>query len=338
VRRAVEARPHDRREPDRAGADHSNDIAGLHTAVQHAALIARGQDVRQHEHGFVAHAVGHRVRRRVSERDAHILGLRPVDQVTENPAAPTQALPVPSLATKAARAASGDAGDEHAVARDDLLHARADRLDGADRLVAQDAPVRDLGYVALQDVQVGAANRHRIHAHDHVRIGTDLRLGDVLPRLAPRPVIHECLHRRSCLAVDPMVPERPASPQGAEVPRWRVVRESSARAVRDSVNGDMPQATASPAELRDSGVRPVAAIAFGRLDGPQACSWSRSPRRITLISHVHVSPGASLTPVVTRGHLSAGRRYGLGDQQDRCEAVKWPKRTLGSKSSPTRIA
>jgi hypothetical protein len=157
---------------------------------------------------------GHRVRRRVSERDAHVLGLRPVDQVAEDPAAATQALPVAPLTAEAARAASGDAGDEHAVTRDDVLHARADHLDGPDRLVAQDPPVRDLGYVALQDVQVGAADRHRVHAHDRVRVGTDLRLGDVLPRLAPRPVIHECLHRCSVLPWTPWSPSGRPRPKG----------------------------------------------------------------------------------------------------------------------------
>jgi hypothetical protein len=52
----------------------------------------------------------------------------------------------------------------------DVLDAGADLLDGADRLVAEDAPVGDGGDVALEDVQVGAADGDGVDAHDGVGV------------------------------------------------------------------------------------------------------------------------------------------------------------------------
>ena len=40
--------------------------------------------------------------------------------------------------------------------------------DGADALVAEDAARRHRRHVTLEDVQVGAADRGRVHPHDHV--------------------------------------------------------------------------------------------------------------------------------------------------------------------------
>ena len=116
--------------------------------------------------------------------------------MTEDPAAATEALAVAAFAAEAARAARGDARHEHAVAGLDVLDPAADALDGADGLVAEDASVGDLGDVALQDVQIGAADRDGVDAHDRVGVVDDHRHRDVLPRLVLRTVIHECLHLR----------------------------------------------------------------------------------------------------------------------------------------------
>ena len=105
VARAEQPGAHDGGEPDRAGADDGDDIAGLHLAVEDADLVAGGQDVGQHQDLLVGHAGGHRVGRRVGERDAHVLGLRAVDLVAEDPAAATEALAVAALPAEAARAA-----------------------------------------------------------------------------------------------------------------------------------------------------------------------------------------------------------------------------------------
>ena len=115
--------------------------------------------------------VGNRVRRRVGERHPHELGLRAVDQVAEDPTATTDAQPVVTFAAEPARAARRDARHEHAVAGLHVLHAGADRFDRADRFVAEDAPVGDLGNVTLEDVQIGAADRDGVDANNGIGIG-----------------------------------------------------------------------------------------------------------------------------------------------------------------------
>lgn len=64
-----------------------------------------------------------------------------------------------------------------AVPGPDRLDAAADRLDGSDRFVAQDPPVRDGRDVALENVQVGTANRG----------GVDPRVLPSSSRARPRP-------------------------------------------------------------------------------------------------------------------------------------------------------
>jgi hypothetical protein len=53
--------------------------------------------------------------------------------------------------------------------------------DGAHRLVAEDRARLNLGHVALEDVQVGAADRGRVDADDRVRRLLDRRVGDLVP-------------------------------------------------------------------------------------------------------------------------------------------------------------
>ena len=76
------------------------------------------------------------------------------------------------------------------------LHRVADRGDRADRFVAEDPAVGHRGHVALQDVQVGAADRGRVDADDHVGRLLDRGVRDVLPGLRARTVVDQRLHRR----------------------------------------------------------------------------------------------------------------------------------------------
>jgi hypothetical protein len=96
--------------------------------------------------------------------------LGPVDLVAQDPAAPAEALAVASLAAVPARTTSGDARHQHLVAGPHVLHAGADFLDRADRFVAEDAAVGHGWDVALEDVQIGAADRHGIHPHDGIGV------------------------------------------------------------------------------------------------------------------------------------------------------------------------
>ena len=142
------------------------------------------------------HARGYGVGRGVGERNADVLGLGSVDLVTEDPTAAAEALAVAALAAVAARAARGDARDEYVVADFDVLHAGADRLDGADGLVTDDPPIGHRGDVTLQDVQVGAADGDRIDSDDGVGVVDDDRLRDFFPRLLAGTVVHDCAHRK----------------------------------------------------------------------------------------------------------------------------------------------
>ena len=79
-------------------------------------------------------------------------------------------------------------------------------LDGADGLVPEDPAVGDGRDVALEDVQVGAADRHRIDADDGVGVVDDDGLRDFLPGLLARTVVHDGLH--GDLLSDPIESDR----------------------------------------------------------------------------------------------------------------------------------
>ena len=74
-----------------------------------------------------------------------------------------------------------------------FLTPEPDRLDRADRFVAEDPARRDRRDVALQDVQVGAADRDRIDPNDGVGVLDNCRLRDLLPRLVAGTVIDDAL-------------------------------------------------------------------------------------------------------------------------------------------------
>ena len=112
---------------------------------------------------------GHLVDGRIGERDPRELGLQAIDQVAEDPAAAARAEAVARLLAEATAPARGDAGDEHAVAGREGRHRCADLDDRADGLVAEDRSRLHLGHVALEDVQIGAADRRRVDADDRIR-------------------------------------------------------------------------------------------------------------------------------------------------------------------------
>src|ERR1019366_9555149 len=103
-------------------------------------------------------------------------------------------LAVAPLATEATGTTSRDARDEDTVADVYVLHARADLFDAPHRLVADDAAVDHRQDVALQDVQVRAADRGRVDPHDRVGVGRQRRAGHLLPGLVPGTVVNERLH------------------------------------------------------------------------------------------------------------------------------------------------
>ena len=74
------------------------------------------------------------------------------------------------------------------------LHAGAHGFDGADGFVAEDAAVDDRGDVALEDVEVGAADGGGVDADDGVGVVDEDGVGDLFPGLLTGSVVHECLH------------------------------------------------------------------------------------------------------------------------------------------------
>ena len=134
------------------------------------------------------------MRGRVGEGHPDILGLGAVDEVAEDPAATTEALAVATLAAEPAGAARRDARDEDPVPDLDPTSPRADLLDRADGLVAEDPTRRHRRDVALQDVQIGATDRDRVDPHDGVGVGLEHRHGDVLPCCLAGSVVDERLH------------------------------------------------------------------------------------------------------------------------------------------------
>ena len=134
----------------------------------------------------------HRVQRGVGVGDADRFGLGAVDQVAEDPADAADRLAVRGHAALAVLtpAALGDGGDEHAVTDAESLDGIADLGDRADGLVAEDAAVGDGGHVAVQDVQVGAADRGGVDLDHDVGRFPDGCIGDVFPRLLARSVVY----------------------------------------------------------------------------------------------------------------------------------------------------
>jgi hypothetical protein len=134
--------------------------------------------------------------REVGVRHPHGLRLGAVDEVAEDPADPADGLAVrrhASLAVPAA-AAFRDGRDQHAITDRESLDRPTDLGDGADSFMTEDAALGDRGDIALEDVQVGAADRSGVDPHHHVRRFLDRRVRNLFPCLLPGPVIDQRLH------------------------------------------------------------------------------------------------------------------------------------------------
>src|SRR5690606_36550377 len=109
-------------------------VTGLDLSVEDADFVRGGEDVGQHQDLLVTDAVRYRVGGEVGERYTHLLGLRAVDLVAEDPTAASKALAGVTLAAVAAGAARADARHQHAVAHLHAAYSCPDLRDGADTL------------------------------------------------------------------------------------------------------------------------------------------------------------------------------------------------------------
>ena len=197
--RAVQARGHDRGEADGSGTDHNHHVADLHLPVLHADLVAGGQDVGEHRPLLRRDGVREWIHRCLRERNPHVLGLGAVDEVAEDPpdaggALVGEAVREHALLAHVAVPARADTGDDDAVAGLQRRHGGTDFGDGADALVAQDAPVLDCGHVPLENVQVGAADGGGLDLDDDVGGLLDGWIRYFFPRLLARTVVDHRLH------------------------------------------------------------------------------------------------------------------------------------------------
>jgi hypothetical protein len=153
----------------------------LHLAVEHADFVSGRQDVGQHEQLLIGDSIGSEVRGGVGEGHSHVLGLGAVDPVAEDPSSAAEALAIHAFPAVAARPARRDAGHQHSISDLAGLDARTDRFDCADRLMAENSPGGDRRDIALQDVEVGSADRDCVDTNNGVRVGDNARLRHLLP-------------------------------------------------------------------------------------------------------------------------------------------------------------
>src|SRR4029079_6168238 len=170
------------------------------------------------------------------------------------------AQPVAALAAGRAAPAGRDARRENAVALLKGRYGGSGLDDRADGLVPENGPGNDLRDVALQDVQVGAADRDRVDPHDDVARGRDRGVRNLFPRPSARAVIDKSLHWGP-----PSVSHPRGSPSGrrsesgrtrraaAGSPHddWRVSRPCAART---RTEGDERAIAAVPVTNRGGGV------------------------------------------------------------------------------------
>src|SRR6476661_2626168 len=108
-------------------------------------------------------------------RNAHVLGLRAIDGVPQDPAAGS-AMGRHAPTAEVADPAGGNAGDEHEISCMNGRDARADGLDHADALVSKNAARAHAGNVTLQDMKVRAANSRSGDANNGIAPLTNRRL------------------------------------------------------------------------------------------------------------------------------------------------------------------
>src|SRR5690606_12604118 len=152
---------------DGASAHDRHGVTRFDGTVLHADFVTRRQDVAQHDKRFFIRAFGNFVQAVVGVGDAHILGLRAVDQVAENPAA-IFAMRVHLLLAVFALAARGHAGNQNTIALLEIADPFSDFFDHADPFMPQDATGRHRRNVALQNMQVGPADGGACDADDGI--------------------------------------------------------------------------------------------------------------------------------------------------------------------------
>ena len=310
VARAVQPGTHHHRQTDRSGTDHGDDVAGPDTAVEDADLVARRQDVGEHQQLLVGDPVGLQIGRGVGERHPHVLGLGPVDLVAKDPPATTDG-------TARSRPPGRTGKAPHAVMHDTSTRSPAPRvftpvpdgLDRADRFVTEDPSRRHRRHITLEDVQIGPADRHGIDAHHRIGVIDQLRLRRRTPN-APA----WCVASTSRLVNNMTIPDLHAAATGQT---GSVRIEPSPRRVRVVFAGEWVADSQGALYLFEQGHLPV--YYFPRRDVRHDL-LEPTDRHTTARARVTPRTGASASATAGRGRrveLPRGHRRVPGHHRPR---------------------
>jgi len=173
---------------------------GVYPAVQRATFEASREDVTQHDERLCVCVRRDRVETGIRVRDAHMARLRAVDGVPENPAA-VSTMRVHLPAAEIASSARSDTRDEDAIAGDEGRYRGPNVGHHADALVPEDSTLRHRRHIALQDVQVGAANGGGGDADNRVGVVLKHRTGSFFPGPTAGTAIDQAV--RPCVVVVP---------------------------------------------------------------------------------------------------------------------------------------
>ena len=191
----IEAGCEQRGEPDRPAADNSHGTTRLHFPIEHTALEARRQDIAQHHESLFVGIVGNAVKTGIRMRDPDEFRLRAVDLVAENPSA-GDAMGIHELAAVHALSACADARNQDAFTWLERRDACADLIDYPGTFMAEHAAGLTGRDIALENMQIRAANRRLTDLDDGVGGRLDLWFGPFFNGLLARTKINECFHCR----------------------------------------------------------------------------------------------------------------------------------------------
>ena len=190
--------PQDRAVPDRAAAEDGDDVIGTDLG-EGRAVDARREHVPQEHAGVVIHLLRERQQVDVGVGDAQPLGLRPGQGAAEDPVAEDPVVVAECRLAVAAEPAvpAGDVErDRDAVTRANASDLVPHRLHDADRLVSERFTRLHRG-LAVEQVEIAAADRRAGDADDRVAGFLELRIGDIGDADAADPVEDDRAHQPS---------------------------------------------------------------------------------------------------------------------------------------------
>jgi len=189
-------RDHDGHQPDGAEAHDADEVVALYLAPDDSVVRGR-QVVGEEDRRLVGHRVGERIQHSVSVRDAHEVGLGPVEARIDAGVAEERP---PGALRHAARAAGRARPVRHEAHVHDALP-DAYRGDGGSHLhddprelVAEDGPVLEARGQPMQREEVGSADGSGLDADDRIRLDLQDGIRNLLQADVSWPAQNDGLH------------------------------------------------------------------------------------------------------------------------------------------------